>query len=101
MSDEQRDRFDVAMASSKRLAKAWHYKEALQDFYQLYSQDEAESFLKRWYHCVIRTRFKHLKKAAKTIKAHWEGVLNYFKHFINTKITNKFSHVQRSGRRIT
>jgi len=48
--------------------------------------DQAEPFLKKWYYWATHSRLEPMKKAAYTIKEHWDGVLNWFKSKINNGV---------------
>jgi transposase len=52
----------------------------------LLPSDEAEAFLKKWYFWATHSRLEPMKKAAYTIKEHWDGVLNWFKSNVNNGI---------------
>ena len=51
------------------------------NFQSLFSQPDrasGEAFLKTWYYWATHSRLPPMIKAAKTIRAHWDGVLNWF-----------------------
>ena len=51
------------------------------NFQELFSQADRESgeaFLRTWYRWVMDSELEPMIKAARTIKAHWDGVLNWF-----------------------
>ena len=57
------------------------------NFQQLFSQSDRESgeeFLKKWYFWATHSQLEPMIKAAKTIKAHWDGVLNWFDSHLST-----------------
>lgn len=57
-------------------------------FQQFWAQppDEAESFLRKWFFWATHSRLEPMRKAAWTIKRHWEGVLRWFTSRINNGI---------------
>jgi transposase len=65
--------------------RAYHIKLNFQEFYQQTAQT-AETFLKKWYFWATHSRLEPIKKAAYTIKNHWEGVLRWFTSRINNGI---------------
>jgi len=65
-------------------SKAYNIKESLGKFWECKSREEAEQYLKRWYFWATHSRLEAVIEVAKTIKAHWNGILNYF----NSRITN-------------
>lgn len=56
-------------------------------FQELFTQPDratGEAFLNRWYFWATHSRLAPMIKMAKTIKAHWEGVLNWFDSKLTT-----------------
>ena len=76
----------VARLSRQRLktAKAYQLRLVLQEFFAQDSRAAAETFLKRWYFWATHTRLAPLIKVAKTIKAHWAGILNWYDSKLTT-----------------
>ena len=61
-------------------------KLALQNVYFAPSRLDAEALLKSWYNWSIRSQIEQVKKVAKTVKEHWEGILAWF----DSKLSNGF-----------
>ena len=62
-----------------RTARAWRIKEALRDIYAMRaSVAETELALKRWLRWAERSRLDPIKELAKSIKAHWQGIMTSF-----------------------
>ena len=53
-------------------------------FWECKNREEAEQYLKKWYFWATHSRLEAVVKVAKTIKSHWDGILNYFE----SRITN-------------
>ena len=68
-----------------KTSRAYHIKINFQEFYHQSSQ-AAETFLKKWYFWATHSRLEPMKKAAYTIKRHWDGVLRWFTSRINNGI---------------
>jgi transposase len=66
-----------------KTARAWRLKLSFQHLFNQ-SPGEAEQFLKDWYFWATHSRLEPMIKVARTIKAHWDGVLRWFK----SKVTN-------------
>jgi transposase len=65
--------------------RAFRIKEALREIYRSAPDREtAEPLLEQWYRWARRCRLEPLKRVAKTLKDHWEGILNAF----DSKLTN-------------
>lgn len=69
-----------------KTGRAYLIKLALQDVYFAPSRKDAETLLKRWYNWVIRCQIEQVKKVAKTVKDHWNGILAWF----DSKLSNGF-----------
>ncbi len=50
------------------------------------SKEEAAPLLRAWYDWAIRSQVEQVKKVARTVKQHWDGILNYF----DSKLSNGF-----------
>jgi transposase len=62
-----------------KTARAWRIKESLREIYSASpSRPEAERLMQKWYNWAIRSRLEPIKKVARTIKEHWDGVLRVF-----------------------
>lgn len=68
-----------------KTSRAYHIR---LNFQELFSQPPhlAEAFLKKWYFWATHSRLEPIKKAAYTIKRHWDGVLRWFESNINNGI---------------
>jgi transposase len=66
--------------------RAYLLKLALQDVYLADTRPDAEALLKSWYNWAIRSQIEPVKKVARTVKEHWNGILNWF----DSKLTNGF-----------
>jgi transposase len=67
-----------------KTVRAYNLKLSLQVFWGIEDRLLAEDYLKKWYFWATHSRIKPMIEVAKTIKAHWNGILNYF----DSRITN-------------
>jgi transposase len=63
--------------------RALHIRENFQEIYKMSTPELFESMLKRWYFWVTHSRIQPMIDAARTIKAHWEGVVQWKKSHID------------------
>jgi transposase len=63
--------------------KSYHIKESFQEMYRARSPSVFVKLLKKWYYWASHCRLKPMVKAAKTIKRHWDGILNWATQKIN------------------
>ena len=57
--------------------KALHIRENFQEIYKAPTVELFESMLKKWYFWATHSRIGPMIEAARTIKAHWEGVVQW------------------------
>ncbi|GAB0058335.1 hypothetical protein SIID45300_02683 [Candidatus Magnetaquicoccaceae bacterium FCR-1] len=67
-----------------KTARAYQIRLTLQELFQTRSRQEGEAFLKKWYFWATHSRLPPIVAAAKTIKNHWDGVLNGFHSGLTT-----------------
>jgi transposase len=65
-------------------SKAYNFKLSLKDFWSYNDKLLAEDFLKKWYYWATHSQIDPIIDVAKTIKSHWNGIINY----AETKISN-------------
>lgn len=68
------------------LGKAYRLKELFNDFWKIASVDDASGYLAFWCDLVEESCLQPFISVSKTIKAHWSGVVNYFKSKLNNGI---------------
>jgi transposase len=86
LTDEQEQRLHSLTRFDLGSIKAYILKLGLQFVYFAESRQEAEILLKRWHRRAVRSKVDRIVKLAKTIKAHWQGILSYF----DSRLTNGF-----------
>lgn len=84
MSRRQWTEFGELRTSQLRVARAWAIKESAMGLWGYVSRGWAVRMWKRWYSWAIRSRLEPIKRVARMIKRHWEGVMNA----VTSDITN-------------
>jgi transposase len=76
--------------------RAARIKDSLREiFHTAGSAAEAEPLLEKWYSWARRSRLEPMKKAAKTLKDHWQGILNAFdSKLTNGRVEGANAHIQ-------
>jgi transposase len=67
-----------------KTVRAYNIKMSLAGFWNNWNSDIAGTYLKRWYFWATHSKLKPIVKAAKTMKRHWDGIMNY----IDSRISN-------------
>ena len=63
------------------IGRAMGLREFLQDTWKYATRELAEEHLSSWHSWARRSRLEPFKKLARTIRDHWEGILNYYHHW--------------------
>ena len=72
---------------NRKTARAYHLKLIFQDIFSRGRPiSEGAALLKRWYFWARHSRLEAMKEAAKTIKAHWNGILQWFTSQVNNAV---------------
>jgi len=84
MTRSQLRMFAPLRDSTLKVARAWAIKEAAMGLWGYVRRGWAKRMWKQWYGWAIRSRLDPIKRVARMIKKHWEGVINA----ATTKVTN-------------
>ena len=81
-----------------KTVRAYHLKENFQAIYNAGCKKEFEELLEKWYSWARRCRLEPMKKAAETIKNHWDGIVNWFDSKINNGILEGLNSLIQSAK---
>lgn len=79
--------------------RAMQIRETFQQLYTATSKEDFEAKLKKWYFWATHSRLKPIIKAAKTIKRHWNGVLQWKDSQINNGLLEGLNSVIQAAKR--
>lgn len=82
-----------------KTVRALHLRENFQAIYQAPSKREFIRLLKEWYSWARHSRLEPMKKAALSIKAHWDGIVNWFDSRLNNGILEGMNSVIQAAKR--
>lgn len=78
------------------VSRAWAIKENLRHLWDYHSETWARKFFRRWYFWAIHSRLEPVKKAAKTIKYHFENIVTYVTHrYTNAVVEGVNSKIEK------
>jgi transposase len=80
----QKRTFDDISKLNLKTSKAYRMRLNFQELFEQPDRESGEAFLKKWYYWATHSRLEPMIKAAKTIKAHWDGVLSWFDSHLTT-----------------
>ena len=79
--------------------RAMSIRESYQQIYQAKSSEKFIILLKKWYFWATHSRLEPIIKAAKTIKRHWDGVINWKQSQINNGLLEGLNSVLQAAKR--
>ncbi len=94
---EKREELQLSKLNLKSI-RALHMRENFQEIYKAPTQEEFETLLKQWYFWATHSRLAPMIKAAKTIKNHWAGVLEWKRSQINNGILEGLNSVVQAAK---
>lgn len=98
-TEKQTEKLEKLSKLNLKTVRAYNIRLALRDVYEINNTEEAEIALKKWYFWATHSRLEPVKKAAKTIKEHWQGILNFFKDRITNGIAEGFNSIIQTIKR--
>lgn len=75
LSDDRQERLDGIINSAKLTARAYRWKEWARQLWSFSSIDEAKAAWKKWYHSAYRSSLAPIRKVAKTVMNHLDGIV--------------------------
>jgi len=81
------DEFQKLKAVAVKTSRAWAIKENFRELWRCTTAEEAEAFFKKWFWWATHSRLEPMRKAAHTIKNHWNGVVNAIVHKVSNACT--------------
>jgi transposase len=84
LTDNQKAKLDSILAEYTQSGEAYKLKLEFQDLFTLPTRQDAERYLTDWIKSAECSEITQMKRLTKSIKRHWEGILNWF----DNKISN-------------
>jgi transposase len=84
LSDKQEESLAEMITLYPTLGEAYRLKVLFNDLWDMPNKESAEAFLQQWCHEVESAKIPAFIKFAKTLRAHWSGIV----HFVTSRITN-------------
>lgn len=69
-------RFDQLVSKALKTSRAWMLKELAMEMWECHDRQQAQKIFEAWYSWAIRSRMAPIKRVARMIKRHLQGVLN-------------------------
>ena len=78
--------------------RALHIRENFQAIYEAETEEEFVTLLKKWYFWATHSRIQPIVDVAKTVKKHWDGVVELKKSQINNGILEGLNSVVQAAK---
>lgn len=98
LTPKQLRRLSSLSRQNLQTVRAYNIRLAFQDFFTQSDRATGESWLKSWYFWATHSRLQPVIDAAKTVKSHWAGVLNWFHSHITTGILEGFNSLLQAAK---
>lgn len=95
---EKKEELKLSTLNAK-LFRALGLRETFQQIYAAPTEKQFEKLLTKWYFWATHSRLEPMKKVAKTIKNHWDGIIQWKKSHINNGILEGLNSVVQAAKR--
>ncbi|MFH1288877.1 MAG: ISL3 family transposase [bacterium] len=98
-TDKQKEKLESLKTLNLKTARAYQIRLSLRDIFELKDPNQAEFALKKWYFWATHSRLDPIIYAAKTIKKHWQGIVNFFKDRITNGLAEGINSIIQTIKR--
>jgi transposase len=98
-TDKQAEQWAQIKGSKLKTARAWLLKSVLQDVFTPENRREGAALLTSWCAWAARSRLPPMVKLARTIKRHWDGVVNWFDSQISNGVLEAINGLIQAAKR--
>jgi transposase len=97
---KEKEKFENLSLSKTNLKtmRAFLIRESFQSIYSSENLEDFTYLLNKWYYWATHSRLKPIIDVAKTIKAHWNGVINWMESKINNGILEGFNSIVQASK---
>jgi transposase len=100
LTKKQKEKLEELKLSKTKLKslRALSIRETFQDIYRAKDVEEFAILLKKWYYWATHSRLEPIKKVAKTIKKHWDGIIRWKESQINNGILEGLNSIVQAAK---
>lgn len=98
LKESQRRDLEVLLTSGLKTARAYQLSLAFDSFFEVEAED-AEEYLYRWFWRATHSRLAPMRRAAHTIRNHWDGVLAWHRHKISAGVLEAVNGLIQAAKR--
>lgn len=94
---KKRDELQLSKINLKTI-RAMHLRENFQLIYAAETKKEFEKLLQKWYYWSTHSRLPEMIDVARTIKKHWDGILNWYDSQISNGVLEGINSVVQAAK---
>jgi len=100
LTEKQKEKLESLTMSKMNLKtiRAYNIRQAFQEIYQAQTEEEFITYLNKWYYWTTHSRLDPIIKAAKTVKRHWDGIVQWYRSKINNGILEGLNSVIQAAK---
>ena len=100
LTKKQKEKLEEVSMSKLNIKtfRAYNIKQSFQDIYTSETEEEFIIKLNKWYFWATHSRLEPMKRVAKSIKNHWDGIVNWKKTQINNGILEGLNSVIQAAK---
>lgn len=98
-TDKQKEKLESLKHLNLKTSRAYQIRLSLRDIFEVKDPVQAENALKKWYFWATHSRLEPIIHAAKTIKKHWQGIINFFKDRITNGLAEGLNSIIQTIKR--
>lgn len=99
LTAKQQEKREALSQKNLKSFRALRIREAFQEIYKAQNIEEFEGQLKAWYFWATHCRLEPIKSVAKTLKNHWDGIVQWKMSNINNGILEGLNSVVQAAKR--
>ena len=97
---EEKVRLKELLAVNHRLTTLYILKEDLKHLWEYVYEGSARKWFEEWYHRAIYSKIEPLKKFARTLASHLDGILAHCRHRMNTSVVEGINNKAKVIKRV-
>jgi transposase len=103
LSKKQKEQLETLRLKKLKTAKVYQMKLVFQDIYRsVVGVEEAEKLIKKWLSWAVRSRLEPIKRFARMVKSHFDGIMRYFETRLTSglmeSINSRIQNIKRRAR---
>ena len=91
LPESRASQFEELKSADLKTSRAWAMKENFREFWKCITRPEAAAYFKKWKKWVMKSKLPEMKKVAKMLSDHLDGLLNFTLYPITNAVSEGFN----------